>query len=409
MSKLTAKLSERLPPMAVNALKIIGVMVALALGLFLILKLADLILPFVVAFAIASIVEPLVRVLNRRLRLSRGIASVAAVLLVVAVLAAALGFVAVRLVNEAKDFAFQLPAMYTDLTNKTAVLLADLGARYDFIDKEAIGMVNQLLDRLRTGLLSLVNTVTRGAWGVVSSVPRMVVTVVVTLLSAFFLVRDRDYIARFLHRQLPECWIRQVKSVRDDLFGALFGYVRAMLILMTVTFVELAVGFSLVGIDHAVLFAMVIAVLDALPVLGTGTFVVPWALYNLLTGHFRMAVGLLLVFAVVWMVRQLLEPRVVGNQIGIHPLLTLLSMYIGMRLLGVFGMILGPISLIVLRNLFRVCTDGRTLREMLYEGIEMPEEELRKDLPPEPEPPSLLGRAADTASNLLSKRFSRRR
>ncbi len=408
MSKLTAKLSERLPPMAVNALKIVGMMVALVLGLFLVFKLAALILPFIVAFAIASIVEPLVRVLNRRLHLSRGIASALTVLLVVAVLVTALAFVAVRLVHEAKDFAFQLPAMYNALTRQAESLLADLDARYDFINAETIGTVNEMLGRLRGALLGLVNSITRGAWDVVSSMPRMIVTLVVTLLSSFFLVRDRDYLARFLHRQLPEYWIRRVTSVRDDLFGALFGYVRAMLILMTVTFVELAVGFSLVGIDHALLFAMVIAVLDALPVLGTGSFVVPWALYNLLTGNLHTAVGLLLVFAVVWTVRQLLEPRVVGDQIGIHPLLTLLSMYVGMRFLGVFGMILGPISLIVLRNLFRVAADGRTLREMLYEGMEMPEEELRKDLSPEPEPPSLLGRVADAASNFLSRRFSKR-
>ncbi|MEF9895545.1 MAG: AI-2E family transporter, partial [Clostridia bacterium] len=210
-----------------------------------------------------------------------------------------------------------------------------------------------------------------------------------------------------------EGWIRRICAVKDDLFGALFGYVRALLLLMLLTFVELAIGFSLVGIDYAILFALIISMLDALPVLGTGTFVVPWAAYNLLIGDLHTGIGLLLVFAVVWTVRQLLEPHVVGDQIGIHPLLTLFAMYLGMRFMGVFGMILGPVTLIVVRNLLRVYSGGRTLREMLYQGVEMPEEELQKSeelarLAQEAPKVTAIDRLLARARDWFKRRFSQK-
>ncbi len=398
--------------MAVNALKLIGVLLALVAGLYLIVKLASLVVPFIVAFLIASMVEPLVHALDKRLHLTRTIATTVTVLLVLALLFTVVGVVAVKLASEARDFALQLPAMYTDWANAAQKFMTELDVKYEFIDQDAINTINDVVLRLRGELLGLVNTATKSAWGIAASTPRMIVTLIVTLLATFFFTRDRDYISRQIHRQLPESWIRRVESVRDDLFGALFGYIRAMLILMLVTFVELTIGFTLVGVNYAILFALIISIFDALPVLGTGTFVVPWALYNLLTGNVPTAVGLLLVFCVVWMVRQLLEPRVVGDQIGIHPLLTLVSMYIGMRYMGVFGMILGPVTLIIVRNLFSVYSRGRTLREMLYQGVEMPEEERIKDSALEETgggDMSFINRALTRIADFLSSIFSKKK
>lgn len=370
----------KLKPTTVNALKLAGALVLMALGLVLACKLAGLMVPFLVALVIAAMVEPLVRLLNGRLRLQRTLASVLALLMVVAVLAGALGLVAVKLVAEVRDFAARLPQMYADTAAWLEKLLLDLDAQYGFIDDEFVGMVNQAMEGLTSSVAALANRVSKGVWNTATSLPRAIVTLIVTVLATFFLVRDRHTLLAAMHRQLPEKVIRRAAAMKKDLFSALFGYVRAMLILMGLTFAELAVGFSILRVDYALLLAFLIAMMDALPVLGTGTFVVPWALYCLLTGDIRTGVGLLIVFAVVWTVRQLLEPHVVGDQIGVHPLLTLLAMYLGMRFLGVFGMILGPVALIVLRNLIRVYTGGRTLREMLYQGVEMPEEEKAKSL-----------------------------
>lgn len=368
----------KLKPTVLNGLKLAGILTLMALGLVLACKLAGLIVPFLVAFVIAAMVEPLVRVLNGRLRLQRTLASVLALLIVVAVLAGALGLVAVKLVAEVRDFAAQLPQMYSASTGYLQGLLMDLDAKYGFIDDEFIAMVNQALEGLKGSVATLANRVTQGLLHTATSLPGAIVTLIVTILATFFIVRDREAIVRAAHRQLPESLIRRAKAIKEDLFSALFGYVRAILILMGLTFVELAIGFSIIRVEYALLLAFLIAIMDALPVLGTGTFVVPWACYCLLTGDIHTGVGLLIVFAVVWTVRQLLEPHVVGDQIGIHPLLTLLAMYLGMRFLGVFGMILGPVALIVLRNLVKIYTGGRTLREILYQGVEMPEEEKAK-------------------------------
>ena len=394
------ELGDKLSPLTMNALRFGGAMITIGIALFLALKCATLIAPFIVAYLVSIMVEPLVRFFTKRMRMSRTIASTVSVLLVVAILFTVVGVVSIKLIVEARDFAIQLPGMYNGLVTRVDETMKMLDDRYDFFDADTVRMINEVFANVRTQLFGLVNTITRGVWATAVSLPQVIVTLIVTLLGTFFMVRDRSKLAVIMHRQLPESYIRRFTAIRDDLFSALFGYIRALLILMTVTFIELTIGFSLVGVEYAILFALIISILDALPVLGTGTFVVPWALYNFAVGEYRTAIGLLVVFCFVWVVRQLLEPHIVGDQIGIHPLLTLLSMYLGMQWMGVLGMIAGPVLLIVLRNLVRVYTGGQPMREVLYRGIEMPPEEKEKSAriqkTESPESPSLTERVFET-------------
>ncbi|MEG2710853.1 MAG: sporulation integral membrane protein YtvI [Clostridia bacterium] len=405
--------ARRIPPMILNLLKLAGVAALLVAGLFACVKLAGLVAPFIVALLMASVMEPLVRAMNERLRLSRTLSVFVALVLVLALVAVALGLVSGKIVREARDLVVNLPGMYESAIAFLEKMLTDLDARFEFIDGKFLTMVEQALSASSGQVMAWVNSLTRGVWSTATSLPHAIVVLIVIILGTFFLSRDRKKVVLEVHKQLPEGWIRRICAVKDDLFGALFGYVRALLLLMLLTFVELAIGFSLVGIDYAILFALIISMLDALPVLGTGTFVVPWAAYNLLIGDLHTGIGLLLVFAVVWTVRQLLEPHVVGDQIGIHPLLTLFAMYLGMRFMGVFGMILGPVTLIVVRNLLRVYSGGRTLREMLYQGVEMPEEELQKSeelarLAQEAPKVTAIDRLLARATDWFKRRFSKK-
>ena len=142
-------------------------------------------------------------------------------------------------------------------------------------------------------------------------------------------------------------------QVKGFLFDALFKYIKAQLILMSITFTELTIAFLILRLPSAFLLAMLISVVDALPILGTGTILIPWAVIQILLGNYKFAISLLIIYGICLLVRQLLEPRIVSDQIGMYPLLTLMAMYIGLNTLGFLGMILGIIVLIVVINLHK--------------------------------------------------------
>jgi sporulation integral membrane protein YtvI len=147
------------------------------------------------------------------------------------------------------------------------------------------------------------------------------------------------------------------------MFSALFGYIRAQLILMTVTFTQLSIGLWIIGIKNYILLALIISFVDALPVLGTGGIMVPWAAYSFITGNLKIGISLLILYAIVLVVRNLIEPKVLGEQIGMHPLLTLVAMYAGLQILGVAGLIIGPITVLTVKNIMSAILKKQSLKE----------------------------------------------
>ena len=173
----------------------------------------------------------------------------------------------------------------------------------------------------------------------------------VTVLATYFMSSDKHKIVSFLDSQIPSDWLRNTRNVINNVFTALFGWLRAQLILMSVTFSEVLIGFLIIGIENALLLALIIALVDALPILGTGSILVPWAFIDLVfLGNTREGLSLALLWLITLFVRQLIEPKVVGHQIGIHPLFTLFGMYLGLQFMGVFGLFLGPICVVIIKH-----------------------------------------------------------
>ena len=147
-----------------------------------------------------------------------------------------------------------------------------------------------------------------------------------------------------------------------------------------ITFFELIIGFAILDVRYGMLIAFICAVLDALPAIGAGWVLTPWGIICLALGDYRIGIGLLILYIITWVVRQLLEPRIVGGQLGMHPLILLVAMYIGMNIFGVIGLLAGPLCAIVLRSFLRLHFSGRSLKEVLYTGIEEKEAEAKKHL-----------------------------
>jgi sporulation integral membrane protein YtvI len=352
---------------AKNILKILLTIIGVLAGIYLLVKLGFLLAPFLIALLISFLMEPLIRLLGNKLKMKRKVASALSLFLVLSSFGLILVIVISKLLKEIRDISIYLKAVYkhpdtskiiNDLINRVNDIYLDLppGVTKN-IQNIISSFASSLTSLISNFLTSLVNTA--------NAIPQVIIFTVVTILATYFLSSDRDLISGFITTQVPSTWISKVRSIKNDLFSALFGYIRAQLILMTITFTELIIGFSVIGIKYVLLFAFVISLIDALPILGTGTVLIPWAIFRFIVGDMRMALSLLVIYAIVLVVRQMIEPKVLGRQIGLHPLITLLAMYLGLKLFGFFGLILGPISVLLIKNILVGVLKNKPIKDLI--------------------------------------------
>lgn len=316
-------------------------------------RLLAALLPFLLAAALAALVRPLARRICRRLPLSEGVCSAVLFFLFVAAALLLGGFAAARLLREAQGL--------------LARLLADAGSPYSLIsgaidalrlpsnaETEAFReQLKTMLNGLARDLLGqLTAQLSRRAARAVTALPSALFFSVVVLLAGARFCLGGGEIGRSLLRRLPERWQTAVRTHRPHLSLLFRRYLRAYALLFALTFSILFFGFLLLGLDYAVLPALLIALVDLLPVLGVGTVLVPWAAAELLCRNYYIGFGLLLLCLAAAVVRQVAEPRLVGRSLGVPALLSLAAGYVGWQLAGALGLLLGPLSLPLIRTFF---------------------------------------------------------
>ncbi|HPU45115.1 MAG TPA: sporulation integral membrane protein YtvI [Thermoclostridium sp.] len=325
-----------------------------ALGVFVLFKIGRYFIPFIIAFVFSSLIEPVVKFIETKLRISRKIGSVFSILVVLGAILTVLGLLIARLVKE-----------IINVYNSLNLTFDGIAAFIDRIIEEASNLFLKLPTQVSDGITNAINNISSNlenllkpvvdlATGTVKfafSLPQALIFLLVTILATYFMSSDKERIVNFLDSQIPSEWLRNTRNVLNNVFAALFGWLRAQLILMSVTFSEVLIGFLIIGIQNALLLALIIALVDALPILGTGSILVPRAFIDLVfLGNTREGLSLALLWLITLFVRRLIEPKVVGNQIGIHPLFTLFGMYLGLQFIGVFGLFLGPICVVIIKH-----------------------------------------------------------
>lgn len=201
------------------------------------------------------------------------------------------------------------------------------------------------------------------AIGLIGGIPSFFLVLTVFLLALFYFCVDAEKISTFAARRMPPRLLNRLRALRSRLGGTLLHFGRAYLLIMLITFAELYVGFLLIGVDYALIMAALTALVDLLPVLGTGTVMLPWAAGCLILGNVRTGIGLLVLYGVESLIRQLIEPRIVGKSVGLPPLVALIAMFVGFRLYGVGGMLAGPLIAILVRTWIRVGRGDPDMRE----------------------------------------------
>lgn len=343
-----------MPEVFKRTLTVIMKILLAALGIYVLIRIGRYFVPFIIAFVFSSLIEPLVKFLENRLKISRKIGTVISILVVLGGISAVLGFLISRLVKEIINVYNSLNITFEGIAAFVDNILDEMNKLFLKLPVQVSDGINKALDNLSNNLANYLKPVVDVATGTIQfafSLPQVLIFVIVTILATYFMTSDKYRITKFLDSQIPSEWLRNTRKVINNVFSALFGWLRAQLILMSVTFGEILIGFLIIGIENALLLAMLIALVDALPILGTGSILIPWAIVDLLTGNTRQGISLALLWLITLFVRQLIEPKVVGNQIGIHPLFTLFGMYIGLKLWKIFGLFLGPICVVIIKQI----------------------------------------------------------
>lgn len=311
-------------------------------------------LPFLLALALAAAVEPVIAWCRRRMGLKRGFTAAVVTIAVTGAILALAAVIVWQLIRQAAELLGQLPGLLAGLPGMTEDLrqrLEDFCAACPQGLRSWLEEVPALLGTLAAGAAQRASgACITAAAALAAALPGVFLFCGTTALAVFFTAGSYPRVMAFFRRQLGHR-LDRARGVKANLLSTLGKWCRAQAILLGVTFCELLAGFLLMGQRYALLLAAVTALVDALPVFGTGTVLLPWAAVCLLAGQAPRAVALAALYAVISAVRSLLEPKVMAAQAGLPPLASLAAMYAGFRALGVAGMILLPMALLFVKQL----------------------------------------------------------
>ncbi|MCG8540710.1 MAG: sporulation integral membrane protein YtvI [Clostridia bacterium] len=332
------------------------IIIILVLIYFVIAKSIVFLLPFIIGWLISIIIEPMVRLLNKKFKIYRGVSSFISIITFVVIGGLLISSLGGLLISELTKLSDKFP----DITLRTKDFITYLDEIFRlFYISIFPNVANSISDTLYNFLNSLakyIGVLATSSINVVTAIPNFLLFVLFTLLSAFFISKDKEKIYKFIRVRIPDKIYKskKLKILKEDLILALLGYLKAQLILMTITFIQSAIGLTLIGVNYAILIAFIISFVDALPVLGSGSIYIPWIIVKLLTKDYNTAIFLLVLYLIITIVRQTLEPKILSSQIGLYPLVTLISIYLGIRIFGFIGIILGPIIVISVLALQKV-------------------------------------------------------
>ena len=302
--------------------------------------------PFFFGLVIALLMEPAVRFIVKKTRWRRWVVSLICLLLFIGLISSLGAWLVATLWQQVRAFLDSAPQH-----------IGALGARVNELNLQIQGMSHLLpedlyLPNIEEILLSLVTTFFGGGafdqgMRFATGIPNFFINTIVTLVSAHLIIADRENIFNAVKRSSPKWISSQMRQTKKGISRAMGGYFRAQYILMLVIGIISIVGLLILGNPYALLLGILLAALDFLPIVGTGAVLVPWALISVMMGDIRQAVILAIIYGVITITRQVLQPKILGDQMGAHPLASLISIFIGFRIFGLLGLVIGPSLLMI--------------------------------------------------------------
>ena len=345
----------------IKILRNILIAVLIVLGLFLFLNYIFVwLLPFIISWAIAFFIQPVVKFLHTAMRIPKKLAAVLVLLLIFAIVGTLVFIIINRIIYELNILSKTLTIdteIVTQYINNFFTWLENILGKVPFLSE------NNIIDNLRIQIDNMIAAlVTDIGVFLATKVPAIITSIIVVLpsfliftliliVSAFYICLDYTSINKFIMIQIPKKVRYIILDIKNRFLEAIYKYLRAYLIIMLITYLELATGFLIIGINYAFILAFFVALVDLFPVVGTGTVLIPWGIFNIFQRDYFTGFALLILYAAITIIRQVIEPKIVGKSLGLYPVVTLIALYTGYNILGFFGMILFPICLLLIKNL----------------------------------------------------------
>jgi sporulation integral membrane protein YtvI len=251
-----------------------------------------------------------------------------------------------------KDLFGQLPDLYRyaiePAIEKTAHnIIEQFPDVRTYVEEFTLNISDTLFTFVKNASTAVITTIT----GFAGRVPSILIKLIFTIVSSFFFTIDYYKISDFILRQFNEERKEMIVKLKDNGLGTIGKFIKAYAAIISITFLELSIGFWILKIPNPFIFGALIAIIDVMPILGTGAVLIPWSIINLILGNTKLGIGMLILYIVITAVRQTIEPKIVGQQIGLHPIITLVLMYVGAQLIGVLGLLLLPVIATIIKTL----------------------------------------------------------
>ena len=349
---------EYLGEIGKRVLKILLIILMTYLGI----KLAIFYMPFLIAFVISLIIEPTVRYLMRKMNLTRKTSAIIIFIIFFSILIGMIAWGIVSLISESTNLLQALNIYIDKAYTQVQEIIGKLEINKISFSNNVLNIMDnasrEILLKISTWLTSFLTNLIN----VITSIPTISIYTIITILALYFICTDKIYILDFMEQHFPKKWVKKILTHIKEISRSLGGYLKAEAILILVSFFISVIGlylFKFIGmnIQYPLLIALGIGFVDALPILGSGSVMVPWAVISSLNGDIRLGIAIIILWIIMSLIRQLLEPRIVSGKIGIHPIFTLIAMYTGFKIIGVMGMLLGPIVLIVFKSIIKLEKD----------------------------------------------------
>lgn len=354
----------------------LGIMLLILLFcIFLLPRIIIYFMPFVVGWLIGLVASPLVHFFEKRLKIRRKAGTAFVIIAVIALVILAGYFLSAKLAEQVVDFIGDVPKLWEDAQEDFTEIGDKLSIAYKYLPVELQTTISNITGNVQEyfgGIMESISEPTIAALGsFVGSLPNIVISVIMCLLFAYFYVADKSYFTELLEKILPESVLERLGMVKRGLARAVGGYFKAQIKIEIWMYFLLGIGFSVLHVKYAFIIAIGVAFLDLLPFFGTGTVLIPWAVIKFLSSDYKMVIGLLIIWGVGQLVRQLIQPKIVGDSVGLAPIPTIILLFLGYRMAGVLGMIIAvPVGIIIL-NLYQegVFDTMISSLKILYAGI----------------------------------------
>lgn len=341
------------------------VLVILAFSLICFIYIAKYTYPFIVALIIAFFMNPMVNFFEEKINLTRPVAVFVSILLVLAVITGAITLLVIELINGTSYLADQIPNNFKALviffqefvTQQIIPIYEKLASMLDTLEHSQQTTIMQNVQQIGNDIASngarFIQNLLEKVPLALGQLPNYITVLVFSLLGTFFISKDWYKLQKMYVKMLPYNISASTREVIYGLKKALLGFIKAQCTLISITATIVLVGLLILRVDHAITIAIITGLVDLLPYLGTGIVFIPWILYMFLTGNYFLTIGLSILYITIVVQRQLMEPKVLSQNIGLNPLATLIALFVGFRFFGLTGLIIGPIILVVINTLYQ--------------------------------------------------------